>query len=116
MSEFQPGEFLRDPTDARFLKVLPRVKDEPDSTYVKRLAHNGLAVVIEREEIRTGGYAAALQSATSLGVPLLVPYEEGESRPKPVQDRPAIDMVQFRRDAAAREADPGYNSPINPPR
>lgn len=107
---FATGEYVRDAADPRFLAILPRVKDEPDQTYLARLQHNGLAVVISREELTKGGYPRALAKAITLGVPTICPYDENEVRPTPQEAKPPIDMIEFRRQAAQREADPGLRS------
>jgi hypothetical protein len=75
---FEPGEFVRDPADERFTAALPRQEKQTEADYIGQLVSKGLVVVLEREDLRTGGYPKAKAQAVVKGIPLLVPLDDVE--------------------------------------
>ncbi|MGH7510026.1 MAG: hypothetical protein ACREMZ_11195 [Gemmatimonadales bacterium] len=75
---YVPGEYERNPLDPRFAAVLPRHADESEADYTKRLADGGYVVVLEREQLRQGGYPKAKAQAMVKGAVLLVPLDDTE--------------------------------------
>ena len=113
---FQPAEQLNQEHLGLFEQYLPRQEKETDEAYARRLGGLGLCEVVTSEETRDiPRYRKALTDADQKKVPLvLIAAERPNLTDSALEERPPIDMIAFRRQAALRDQDPGLNSPINP--